>query len=118
MELNLLEFLQQHLIPLIASPFLLGLCGYFIWSFCRPSWLLQKELSVAISMIQNMKHDARNNPVSPYSVAEKAMHTLTLKHLWQEFSETLHPQKTDIDGQLTVSQWRSTLPAETFFTTL
>ena len=117
MELNLLEFLQQHLIPLIASPFLLGLCGYFIWSFCRPSWLLQKELSIAISTIQDMKRDAQSNPVSPYSVAEKAMHTVTLKHLWQEFSETLHPQKTEIDGQLTVSQWRSTLPAETFFTT-
>lgn len=117
MELNLLAFLQQHLIPLIASPFLLGLCGYFIWSFCRPALQLQKELSIAISTIQDMKHEAQNNPVSPYSVAEKAMHTVTLKHLWQEFSETLHPQKADVDGQLSISQWRSTLPAETFFTT-
>lgn len=116
-EFNLLEFLELHLIAFMVLPFLLALCGYFIWAFCLPALSLKKELTFAIDEISKIKKESLNTLIAPELIAHQAMHTATLKHLWQEFSETLHPQKAEIDGQLIVHQWRSTLPAEIFFTT-
>lgn len=38
-----------------------------------------------------------------------------LKHLWKEFSDTLHKQKEERDGQLVTVAYRATAPAESFF---
>ncbi|WP_342131986.1 anti-phage ZorAB system protein ZorA [Hydrogenophaga sp. OTU3427] len=38
-----------------------------------------------------------------------------LKHLWKEFSDTLHKQKEERDGQLVTVAFRATAPAESFF---
>lgn len=46
-----------------------------------------------------------------------AMTTNSLKHLWSEYTETLHPQKSiDESGQERVVCWRATTMAEAFFT--
>jgi len=42
----------------------------------------------------------------------------TLQHLWAEFSETLHEQiSRDSQGEIIATRWRSTAPAEAFFST-
>lgn len=38
-----------------------------------------------------------------------------LAHLWREYEQTLHEQTEDRDGQLRILAVRSTVPAETFF---
>ncbi len=47
----------------------------------------------------------------------RAMVSGALQHCWDEFRDTLHPQKTvTAQGELLVSRWRSTALASMFFT--
>jgi len=51
------------------------------------------------------------------ALRERAMVSPELKHCWDEFRDTLHPQKViGSQGEVHVARWRSTALASTFFT--
>ena len=54
-------------------------------------------------------------PVKPEDVA-KVLRWKPASHLWDEYSDTLHELKRASNGELSVTEIRATVPAETYFT--
>ena len=97
--------------------FLIGFVLFFIFRFLFPGIILLRRLSLAANTLDGIKTNAQGKLIDPESIAKEVMVHSTLMHLWGKFSETLHPQKElDSSGQLRTVRWRSTVPAETFFT--
>lgn len=96
---------------------LLGLVLFFVFRFLLPGISLLRRLNLAANTLEEIKTNAQGASIDPDRIAKEVMVHSTLMHLWGEFSETLHPQKElDSTGQLRTVRWRSTVPAETFFT--
>lgn len=109
----------QHYLPLI-------LCGgtllYFAWKsyqeFIKPSRVLKRELTEAIKNLKELRQTASGSPIIDLEgIADKVMTGDVLRHLWNEYRQTLHPQKgIDADGFERTARYRSTALSETFFT--
>ena len=56
-----------------------------------------------------------SGPVKPENVA-KVFGWKPANHLWDEYSDTLHELTRAANGELTVTEVRATVPAETYFT--
>jgi len=56
-----------------------------------------------------------SGPVKPEDVA-KVLRWRPASHLWDEYSDTLHELKRASNGELSVTEIRATVPAETYFT--
>lgn len=56
-----------------------------------------------------------SGPVKPEDVA-KVLRWKPASHLWDEYSDTLHELKRASNGELSVTEIRATVPAETYFT--
>lgn len=56
-----------------------------------------------------------SGPVKPEDVA-KVFRWKPASHLWDEYSDTLHELKRASNGELSVTEIRATVPAETYFT--
>lgn len=108
-------FLLQHL-PWLISLVLLVASIYFVRQFCLPSRRLNNELSIVIKKLGKIKNELMSAPITDLDEITVVMITNELKHLWSEFTETLHPQKKqDNSGQLKVVCYRATAMAEIFF---
>ncbi len=109
----------QHYIPLISCG---GTLLYFVWKsyneFIKPSRVLQRELSEAITSLKELRQIASGTPIIDLDgIANKVMTGNVLTHLWSEYRETLHPQKgIDANGYERTIRFRSTALSETFFT--
>lgn len=98
----------------VLGSFLLGLLVFFIVRFLIPAWRLKRALSSVIDRLQQMK-DAHAT-ADPGKIGREIMTSDKLKHLWSEFTETLHPQTApDAMGQERIVRWRATLPSEAYF---
>ncbi len=91
---------------------------FFIFQFLRPALHVNKQLGNAIQQLRQIISASKNSVITDLDlIGDQAMHSGNLPHLWSEYIETLHPQKTiDISGQEQVERWRATTMAETFFT--
>lgn len=88
----------------------------FVFKFCRQALRLGSELDGSIRELKDLRSDAKGPFVDLDAIAEKAMKSPALAHLWSEYAKTLHPQsKEGADGQVRIVKWRSTTLAETFF---
>ncbi len=96
---------------------LLGLLSIaFVYKFCRNALHLGAELDDSIRGLKNLRSEAKGPIVDLDAIADKAMKSPALAHLWSEYAKTLHPQsKEGSDGQVRIVKWRSTTLAETFF---
>jgi len=56
-----------------------------------------------------------SEPIKPEDVA-KVLRWKPASHLWDEYSDTLHELKRASNGELSVTEIRATVPAETYFT--
>jgi hypothetical protein len=87
----------------------------FLWRFLFRSIGLSRELSKAIAALQAIS-DREGELIELDEVANNAMASPALTHLWGEYVKTLHPQRQDDGtGQSQIVRWRSTALAETFF---
>jgi hypothetical protein len=96
---------------------LLGLLSLgFIFKFCRQALRLDGELDSSIRELKDIRSVIKGPIVDLDAIADKAMKSPALAHLWSEYAKTLHPQsKEGADGQVRIVKWRSTTLAETFF---
>ena len=89
-----------------------------VWRFIFPAMRLKNQLNSVIQGIKNIKLQKRGTSFTDLdSIKGKIMVGDNLSHLWSEFTETLHAQKT-IDpnnGQEKIMCWRATAMAEVFF---
>ena len=101
----------------IVISFLLLSVFCFVFCFCRRAIFLWWKLHCAIKNIKKIAVDSNGgNLIDLNSIAIKAMTTESLRNQWNEYKQTLHPQKKiDEAGQEQVVCWRATSMAETFF---
>lgn len=103
-------------LPWVVGLFLLIATGFFFGQFSIPSWRLHRELKTAIQRLDEVKKQLNGFPIIDIEKIGAVMTTDELRHLWSEYSETLHPQKRpDESGQLKTSRYRATAMAEVFF---
>ncbi|MBF0141332.1 MAG: anti-phage defense ZorAB system ZorA [Magnetococcales bacterium] len=111
------ETFMQNLPVGVVGVFLVGLAIQFFWQFFVPAIRLGFNLRRAIAAIESIKARKVGGHVVELKEIENAMRSPTLRHLWDEYTETLHRQReTDEMGQQQTVQWRATVLAEAFFT--
>jgi ABC-type transporter Mla subunit MlaD len=97
---------------------LMGITVGAIWRFILPAIRLDSELKNVIVRLKEVKYRNRNSAVTDLDqIGGEIMEGEKLSHLWSEYTETLHAQKT-IDqnsGQEKIACWRATSMAEAFF---
>ncbi|QDL35951.1 anti-phage ZorAB system protein ZorA [Rhodoferax sediminis] len=87
----------------------------FIWQFIRPGVRAGRDLNQALKRLAALK--AAGPVLDLDRVRSEVMVNDTLRHCWDEYRDTLHPQKqADADGMMQVSRWRATATANGFFT--
>lgn len=88
----------------------------FLFKFVVPALKLGRELKDAIDKLSDIKQRVDGNLVELSEIADGPMRTPDLAHSWNEYAETLHPQReVSTDGQTRIVRWRATALAETFF---
>lgn len=88
----------------------------FVLNFVIPGQRLRKELTDAVAQLASIKASGSGKLVELSEIANGPMGTPDLAHSWNEYAETLHPQReVGPDGQNRIVRWRATALAETFF---
>lgn len=120
------QFLQSLQYPVHLFIFLLfivlllaALVLAFLILFIKPSRKSQRNLSRINKILNVLRDEAKSSDrfVDPAIIQEKAMQDRLYKHLWDEYSETLHPQKSMVGEEEIIIGYRSTVRAEAFFNT-
>lgn len=85
----------------------------FLVIFPLKSFQVWREISSAIKSIRELR---RSGVAPDPSDIDKIFNTEPMKHIWGEYSETLHKMQIAGAGDLSLSVVRATIPAETMFT--
>jgi hypothetical protein len=101
------------LIPIVVAAFVVALMLGFAYWYWRPSVRIKKILSSVTPRIQALQ--SPGGLVNRHAVAEIMQADPTLKHLWDEYTETLHEQYKYVDGGRQLDAIRATVPSEVFF---
>ena len=110
MNLFALQLSQlPNLILLLVS--LLTLVFFVI--FVQKFWVNARGLTRAIDGLHSKlgNHNGRDPRELDAIFAKKP-----LLHIWNEYSDTLHPMRLGLNGQTSVVEYRSSMPAEMMFT--
>ncbi len=107
--------MPPFLIPIVVAAFVVALVLAFAYWYWRPSSRIKKVLNRVIPRIQALQ--SPGVLVNRHAVAEIMQADKTLKHLWDEYTETLHEQYDHVDGERRLVAIRATVPAEVFFNT-
>lgn len=120
MDSGLIALLHQMpLMVKIVFAVIAGLFIYFLVVFVGPALRTSKLLKDAIRELRELRAHSESGAVTPKEITDRVMKDGAMRHLWDEYVDTLHEQRTfDPTGALKYTRWRSTLPAETFFSTV
>lgn len=116
--LNLLGQIHPVLANLSGIPLLIfltvsALTGAFFLGYLVQGSRVGLQLWIAVRRIRELQR--ANKRVEPSQVG-KVLHKEPLKHLWEEYSDTLHELKKASSGTVSLTEVRATVPAEMFFT--
>jgi hypothetical protein len=112
----MMNFLSHYWHSVIVTAVLLILLVDFVYRFILSARRLSRDLEASISALTDIKSRAVGQIVDLDEIAKRAMPSDALAHLWREYAKTLHPQRrVDDQGRVTISSWRATSLAETFF---
>jgi hypothetical protein len=97
-------------IPLGVFVIVVVLTGLFLLGYLLKGTQVGLQLGGAVRGVRRLKRGA-----PPDEVAAVLKHE-PFKHLWAEYSDTLHELKKAGSGSLAITEVRATMPAEMFFT--
>lgn len=100
-------------IPLAVFLIVVVLTALFVVGYAVQGLRVGWQLSTALHGINTLK--TQDGPVDPDEVA-KVLRGEPLKHLWEEYDDTLHEVKKAGRGEVALMEVRATVPAEMFFT--
>lgn len=100
-------------IPLVVFLIVVVLTALFVVGYAVQGLRVGWQLSTALRGINTLK--TQDGPVDPDEVA-KVLRGEPLKHLWEEYDDTLHEVKKAGRGEVALMEVRATVPAEMFFT--
>ena len=107
--------MPPFLIPIVVALFVVALLLSFYKRYWHPSLRIKNVLNEVVPSIQALH--SQGVLVNRHTVAEIMQTDKTLKHLWDEYTETLHEQYDYVDGERKLVSIRATVPAEVFFNT-
>lgn len=107
--------MPPFLIPIVVAVFVVALLLSFHKRYWHPSLRIKNVLNEVVPSIQALH--SQGVLVNRHVVAEIMQTDKTLKHLWDEYTETLHEQYDHVDGERRLVAIRATVPAEVFFNT-
>jgi hypothetical protein len=116
--INLLALIDPSLKALSGAPlviFLLVVLGtlIFILVYLIRSVRIYRQLTGVISGIRELQREP--GPFERGAVG-RLFATEPLKHLWDEYNDTLHEVQKAAAGEVQLKETRATMPAEVFFT--
>jgi len=100
-------------VPLVVFLIVVTLTGAFIVGYLIQGTRVGWQLWGAVRGIRALQR--ANKQVKPADVA-KVLEREPLRHLWEEYQDTLHELKKAGSGALALVEVRATVPAEVFFT--
>jgi len=117
-DIDLASLAKEYWHMFMVGAILVVIAIDFLIRFVGRSIGLSRELNKSLTALRNIRSHLDGDDVTELGeIGEKAMSGPALKHLWNEYSKTLHPQKKDDEhGQSQIVRWRSTALAESFFT--
>ncbi|BAP87805.1 putative methyl-accepting chemotaxis sensory transducer [Burkholderiales bacterium GJ-E10] len=100
-------------IPLLCFLLASFLTIAYVFGFLGKGFVVGSQLKKAVSAVEALSDGGKG--VSPDRVA-KAMEREPLRHLWNEYSDSLHEVKRGSGAAGALTEIRATQPAELFFT--
>jgi hypothetical protein len=100
-------------IPLGVFVVVISLTAIFLLGYATQGVRVGLQLWLAVRRISNLRHE--NMSVKPDDVAN-VLRRKPFKHLWDEYSDTLHEVRRAGSGSVDLTEVRATVPAEMFFT--
>jgi len=110
------ESVAQEILAAVLFALAVVILG-FLFYFLIPSlklWIELRRINRLLAQLKTQAEQARQ-VVDPQVITRNIMQTEPFRHLWGEYSETLHAQYSIVDGQQKIIAQRSTAPAEMFF---
>jgi hypothetical protein len=99
--------------PLWVFLIVMGLTTVFLVGYLIKGIQVGWQLSAAVKGVKALRKP--NSPPSPSEVAA-VLRWEPLKHLWEEYADTLHELRKASSGTVVLTEIRATVPAETMFT--
>lgn len=105
----------HHVLTLVLVIVLVYFAYTFRQDFYNPGKKVSVDLALALANLREIK--SQGDYTNLDGIRENVMVNPALKFCWDEFSDTLHGQKTvDSQGVLRVSRYRATALANSFYT--
>lgn len=99
--------------PLWVFLIVVGLTLVFLVGYLIKGAQVCWQLNAAVQGVKSLR--TPNNPPAPAQVAA-ILRWEPLKHLWEEYADTLHELRKASSGTSVLTEIRATVPAETMFT--
>ena len=116
-DIGLANLAKEYWHMAVVAALLIIITINFWVCFVGQSKKLSRELTQSLAALRAIRSRIEGDVIELGEIGEKAMSGPALKHLWNEYNKTLHPQKKDNEhGQSQIVRWRSTALAESFFT--
>jgi predicted PurR-regulated permease PerM len=104
---------SMHGGPLFVFLIVLLLTLVFVVGYAYKGWQVWRQLKSTLSAVR--AHHSKDVSPDPAEVG-KAFQWEPLKHLWDEYADTLHELRKAGSGAMAITEVRATVPAEAYFT--
>lgn len=104
---------SMHGGPLFVFLIVLLLTLVFVVGYAYKGWQVWRQLKLALTAVR--AHHSNDVLPDPAEVG-KAFQWEPLKHLWDEYADTLHELRKAGSGSMAITEVRATVPAEAYFT--
>jgi len=111
--LSMLTSVQPYKVPLTVGSVVVAFSAFFIFFYVLKAINISFKLKKREKDISNWRQDS---PDDKLKKLDKLFFDTPMHHAWSEYSESLHKQKIDDNGELKLQQVRATAPAAAFFT--
>ena len=99
--------------PLVIFAAVLALTLLFLIGYAVKGWQVVAQLRTAISGVEQKRRDGKAPDPSQLNSSFAAE---PLRHLWEEYADTLHEMKRAAGAAASLIEVRATVPAESLFT--
>lgn len=100
-------------VPLYVFLLVVVLTALFLLGYAFKGTQVWWQIWSALRVVKALRNDKA--PPDPFDVG-KAFRWEPLKHLWEEYADTLHELRKASSGTVMLTEIRATVPAETMFT--
>lgn len=117
------DWIYTYWLPIFIGTFVFVLFLIFCYAYCAPAWQLIKQINSALSLDEIKNKDKSTSGANKITLdnhffkntSKHQQLAETLKHAWQTYAKTLHPQTNNIDGETKTIGYKATASSSYFF---